>query len=196
MESPFVLSLSPVTSTTGPEASRLMLAATQASLGMIPNMYARMANAPVLLQTYQDGYARFRSESMLSPAEQEVVFLSISVENGCEYCVAAHSYLSDHKARVANEVTDAIRDGAEIPDARLGALSRFTRHLVLTRGRPTRDAARAFFSAGFTETHVLYLVLAIAVKTISNYSNHLFETPVDDVFAERIWHDDRHPAIR
>jgi len=30
-------------------------------------------------------------------------------------------------------------------------------------------------------------VLAIAVKTLSNYANHLFHTPVDDLFATRTW---------
>jgi len=29
----------------------------------------------------------------------------------------------------------------------------------------------------------LYVILAIAVKTLSNYSNHAFATPVDEVFA-------------
>jgi alkylhydroperoxidase family enzyme len=84
-------------------------------------------------------------------------------------------------------VTDAIRDGRAVPDERLGALSSFTRHVLSTRGRPTRAAAEAFLAAGFSEPQILAVVLAIAVKTISNYSNHMFETPLDDVFAGRAW---------
>ena len=44
-------------------------------------------------------------------------------------------------------------------------------------------------AAGFEERHILQLVLAIGVKTLSNYSNHLFHTPVDPVFARRAWED-------
>ncbi len=42
---------------------------------------------------------------------------------------------------------------------------------------------QSFLGAGFQEKDVLYIVLAIAVKTLRNYSNHAFATPVDAVFA-------------
>lgn len=38
-----------------------------------------------------------------------------------------------------------------------------------------------------TDEQVLELLLVIAVKTISNWANHLFQTPVDDIFAGRTW---------
>jgi len=34
---------------------------------------------------------------------------------------------------------------------------------------------------------VLQIVLAIAVKTISNYTNHLFDTALDAAFQRRAW---------
>jgi hypothetical protein len=37
--------------------------------------------------------------------------------------------------------------------------------------------------AGYKETDLMYIVLAIAVKTLSNFSNHLFATTVDERFA-------------
>lgn len=187
MDAQFTLSLGAVSESDAIEPARTVLAAAKARMGSIPNMYSRMAHAPALLHTYVEGYGRFRSESGFSPAEQEVVLLTISRENGCEYCVAAHSFLGDKASGVPAAVTDAIRDGTPVPDARLGALSGFTRHLVATRGRPLRAETVAFLAAGFSETQILYVVLAIAVKTISNYSNHIFETPLDDVFASRTW---------
>jgi uncharacterized peroxidase-related enzyme len=186
-DAPFVFSLGAVSAVDGPEPARAMLQESQAKMGMIPNMYARMVNLPALMRTYAVGYEGFRAESGFSPAEQEVVFLSISHANGCEYCVAAHSFLGDKASHVPPAVTDAIRDGRAVPDERLGALSSFTRHVLSTRGRPTRAAAEAFLAAGFSEPQILAVVLAIAVKTISNYSNHMFETPLDDVFAGRAW---------
>lgn len=133
------------------------------------------------------GYARFRRESGFSPAEQEVVLLSISRENGCEYCVAAHSMLGEKVAKVPADVIHAIRQGEPVGDARLGPLARFVAHFVETRGRPTQQITAEFLNAGFTESHILHVLLATAVKTISNYTNHLFDTPLDAAFATHRW---------
>jgi uncharacterized peroxidase-related enzyme len=153
------------------------------SVGFLPNMYANMANAPAVLGTYLHGYGLFRSESGLSPAEQEVVFLAASRVNGCDYCTAAHSMIADRKSGVPADVLAAIRQGTAIPDARLAALHALTVAMVTSQGRPSADVLKTFFKAGFEERHVLYIVLALAVKTLSNYSNHAFATPVDAVFA-------------
>lgn len=163
-----------------------MLSKAKASLGMVPNMYATMANAPALLETYMSGYASFRAESDFNATEQELVFLVISEQNGCDYCIAAHSVVADI-SKVPTAVTDAIRNGGSLEDLRLSALATFTRVMFETRGRPAQSDLDAFISAGYTEQHVLYLVLAMALKTISNYSNHLFNTPLDRAFQSREW---------
>lgn len=187
MAAEYVLSLQPRTPETAEPRARAALEKARAATGFIPNMYATMANSPGLLETYQTGYAAFRAESGFTPAEQEVVFLSISRENGCTYCVAAHSTLADTASKVPPAVTDAIRDDLEIPDPKLAALSAFTRMMVAKRGLIARADAEAFLAAGYTERQILEIVLAIAVKTLSNYSNHLFHTEVDQAFARRRW---------
>jgi hypothetical protein len=40
---------------------------------------------------------------------------------------------------------------------------------------------------GYTETHVLGIIAGIAVKTISNYSNHNTNPELDAAFAGRVW---------
>ncbi|WP_055469074.1 carboxymuconolactone decarboxylase family protein [Streptomyces ardesiacus] len=165
-----------------------VLAKAKAQTGMIPNMYARMANVPGLLDAYLSGYNSFRRNSGFTPAEQETVLLTISRVNGCTYCVAAHSALADMN-KVPTEVTDALRDGKPLPDARLDALSTFTAAMVESRGLPTAAQIDAFLAAGYTETDILQILLAVSVKTISNYTNHLFHTPVDEMFAHRAWEE-------
>lgn len=187
MSAEFELSLSPRTTADAEPSAMLALEGAQKTLGFIPNMYASMANSPGLLDTYLHGYQQFREQSGFTPAEQEVVFLTISRTNGCRYCVAAHSLLADKMSNVPLPVTEAIRDGREIPDAKLSALSTFTRVMVEARGLPARMDVGAFLGAGYSERQILEVILAIAVKTISNYSNHLFHTPVDAAFASRIW---------
>jgi len=172
--------------TAAPKAKELLEGAKKQS-GMISNMYAAMANAPEALETYLYGMEHFRKESGFSPPEQEVVLLTISYENGCDYCMAAHSFIADKRSQVPPRVTDAVRAGTRIPDARLRALSEFTRAMIQRRGRPDRQDVEPFLAAGFSEKQILDVVLAIAVKTISNYTNHLFETPVDAPFKAREW---------
>lgn len=167
--------------------ARTTLETAQQKLGLIPNMYAYMANAPGLLETYRSGYELFRQGSGFTPVEQEVIFLSISYENGCEYCMAAHSFLADVQSKVPAEVTEALRKGTDIPDVRLRALSRFTRILVQKRGRPRKADLDFFRAAGYKDAHVLQIILAIGVKTLSNYTNHLCGTPVDNAFIKRAW---------
>ena len=189
MVSEYQLTLTPKTPAIAEPRARAVLESTLTTLRFIPNMYAVMANSPGLLETYAAGYNLFREESGFSPAEQEVVLLTISRENGCEYCVAAHSFLADAVSKVPPAVTEAIRTGGEIGDARLAALSRFTSTMVADRGLPTRRGVQAFLAAGYTERQILEIVLAIAVKTLSNYANHIFHTQLDPVFASKVWNE-------
>jgi uncharacterized peroxidase-related enzyme len=166
---------------------RDVLEKAKEQVGFLPNMYANMVNSPGLLETYLFGYDRFRKESGFSPAEQEVVFLTISRENGCHYCVAAHSMIAEKMSGVPKTVIRAIRNGTPIPDSRLAALNDFTRTLLEKRGWVDRTDVGRFVGAGFREDQVLEIVLAMAVKTLSNWSNHMFETQVDDMFAGWAW---------
>lgn len=153
--------------------------------GMIPNMYKNMVNLPGLQDTYDTGYAHFRQDSGFNAVEQEVIFVTLSIENKCGYCAAAHSYLADEVSGVPKEVTNAIREGKEIPDEKLKALSKFSRIMFESRGNPSPEEAKAFFDAGYSDKHILGIILALAVKTISNYSNHVFHTEVDEAFGGR-----------
>jgi uncharacterized peroxidase-related enzyme len=187
MNAEYKMTSAPITQETADGRAAEVLDKAKKQVGFIPNMYTGMVHSPGLLETYLDGYTLFREESGFSSQEQEVVFLAISRENGCDYCVAAHSFIADAKSGLAAEVTDAIRDGRPIPDAKLAALAGFTATMVRKRGLPAKVDVQAFLDAGYTERHILEVILAIAVKTISNYSNHIFHTEVDEVFAGRAW---------
>lgn len=159
----------------------------KATVGMVPPMYNNMANVPALLDTYVTSYQRFRDECGFTPVEQEIIFLAINYDNHCEYCMAAHSMIADKMSGVPANILKAIRAGEEIPDTKLAALDAFTHEIVKTRGNPTKEAIASFHSAGYTDTDVLSIVLAMSVKVLSNYSNHLFATETDAPFAAYSW---------
>ena len=50
-------------------------------------------------------------------------------------------------------------------------------------GHPTPATVKAFTKAGYSEKGILAITLAVSVKILSNYSNHYFDTPVDEVFS-------------
>lgn len=175
--------LSSVVPSAADDVQAKLLEGAQKQVGFIPNMYANMVNVPAVLDTYLHGYGLFRRQSDFSAAEQEVVFLAISKVNGCAYCTAAHSMMADKVSKVPASVLDAIRRGNAIPDAKLSALFQFAVEMTESRGRPSIEEVNAILAAGYTEKHIMNIVLAIAVKTLSNYTNHLFETQVDERFA-------------
>ena len=187
MLSAYKLALPALSPENTPQASVPLLKHAQDCFGFIPNMFGLMAHAPGLLSTYQHGYAQFRNDSGFTAVEQELVFLAISIEHGCEYCVSAHSMVARVLSKMPAEVLSALREQAPLADVKLAALAGFTRQMVQTRGLPDRAQVDAFLSAGYSERQILELILAIAIKTISNYSNHLLHTPLDAAFAGHRW---------
>lgn len=179
----YLTTLTAIDHTRAQGAQKEMLDTALKQVGFIPNMYANMVNAPALLGTYLTGYSRFRGESGFAPAEQEVVFLAVSMANGCTYCAAAHSMIADKMSGVPAPVLKAIREGVPIPDTKLAALYELTQEMARSNGQPSKERLNAFLNAGYSEQSILYIVLAVAVKVLSNYSNHAFGTAVDERFA-------------
>ena len=175
------------------EQSQELLDSTQKNLGFVPNMYTKMAGNTSTLDSYIYSYDSFRKHSGFSSVEQEVVFLSVSYFNNCEYCMAAHSFVGDMMCKVPTEITDAIRNNEVIPDSKLYALSIFTKVMVEKKGWASQKDLDAFFEAGYDESHVLGVITGIAVKTLSNYSNHLTQPEVDAAFAGRKWQMESFP---
>lgn len=174
--------LSPVKNADAKGVAKNILETTKANLGFVPNMYRTMANSPGYLSTYAHGYTAFRQGSGFTPLEQETVFLTLSRENGCDYCSAAHSMIADKVAKFDAENLAAVRAGDTLPDAKLNALAVFTKHVHDTRGLIIRENVQVFLSAGFSEEQILEVILALSVKVLSNYSNHIFHTDMDSAF--------------
>jgi len=163
-----------------PADGRPTLERIQKKYGFVPNLMGILAESPAALDTYVSTASAF-DRADLSPVERQVVLLAVSLENGCPYCVAAQSTAA-RMAGAPDDVLDALRQGVSLPDPRLEALRRFTRAVVRERGWVTADEVEAFVHSGFSKRHVLDVLTGVALKTLSNYTNHLAGTPVDDVF--------------
>ncbi len=171
--------------TTTSDAGREALDRAEKGFGFTPNLIRVLADAPPAAHAYLDLGARF-GETSLTPGEQQVVLLATSFENGCDYCMAAHSTVAGMVGLDAATLA-ALRDGSDLPDSRLDAVRAFTRAVVRQRGHVSPDELRGFLAAGFTRTNVLEILTGVAMKTLSNYTNHLAETPLDKAFEGQRW---------
>lgn len=168
-----------------PEETRERLVAVQKRYGFLPNLMGVMAEAPPLLAGYLAVAEQFAATS-LTPAEQQVVLLSGSRRNGCTYCMAAHSAIATMQELPA-AVVRGLRQGSGLDEPRLEALRRFTEVVVQERGRVPESEVAAFLAAGYSRGQVLEVVLGVGLKILSNYTNHLAHTPVDEAFAAHRW---------
>lgn len=173
------------TADSAPASARPILEGAKESLGFVPNLFATMADAPSLLSAYTT-LADLFDQTSFDPTERQVVLLAVSAENGCEYCVAAHTAIAGMQ-KVPSEVITAIRDGRPIADQKLEALRRFAVSTVKTRGFPSVADTQAFYNAGYGETQILEVVLGVGMKTLSNYTNHIARTSLDKAFEPVAW---------
>jgi alkylhydroperoxidase family enzyme len=169
---------------TPPEA-RPQMAALRAKYGTLPNMMAIMAESPEMLEAYL-AMSDIWSRTSLSPLERDVVLIAINRENACRYCMASQSFVSA-RTGMPTEVLSALRAGKPISDPRLQALRLFAESVVCLRGWTGDAEMSAFLDAGFTRRNVFEVIIAASFKTLSNYTDHVTDAPVDAAFREYRW---------
>jgi alkylhydroperoxidase family enzyme len=170
---------------TAPAASKPSLEAAKKGFGFVPNLQSHMAASPELLAGYSALWDLF-SKSTLTAHEQQVVYLTSNFENNCHYCMAGHSTLAK-MIKMDAGVIDALRAGTTLPDAKLEALHRFTTLVVRERGFVPDADVDAFLAAGYTRQNVLEVILGVATKVMSNYTNHIVHTENDAFMKGNEW---------
>ncbi|CAE6886442.1 Carboxymuconolactone decarboxylase family protein [Pseudomonas marincola] len=170
---------------TAPEASKPLLENSQKAFGMVPGLHAVMAESPGLLEGYQVLHNLFLNSSFTAE-EQTVVWQSINVEHNCHYCVPAHTGIAK-AMKVSDEISNALRDETPLPTPKLEALRDFTLAMVRQRGELQTSQIEDFYAAGFSQQNVLEVILALSQKVMSNYTNHVAQTPIDAAFKSFAW---------
>lgn len=112
----------------------------------------------------------------LTPTEQQIVILTASVENKCEYCVAAHSR-GARAAGVPENVIKAITARNLLDEPKAEALRRLVSQIVEKRGWLSDADVQAFLGSGYTKAQLLDVMVGVSMKTLSNYINHLTDPP-------------------
>ncbi len=168
-----------------PEPSRETMRAIKQKFGFVPNLIGELAAAPAAVKAYAT-LSGLLEETSLSPVEQQLVLAATSIANGCDYCVAAHS-MGLKMAGLAQDQIEVIRENRELADGKLEVLRKFTAAVVEKRGRLDSTDVQAFLKAGYREEQILEVLVGVAAKILSNYTNHLAGTPLDTQMEAFAW---------
>jgi AhpD family alkylhydroperoxidase len=155
----------------------------QGKLGMVPNMTRAMANSPAVL----DGYLQLSgalAKGTLPAKTTEEIALAVGQANSFDYCVAAHSTIGKMVGLSPDQIRDS-RLGTAV-DSKTGALIRFARKLVESRGRATDADVAAVRNAGFDDGAIAEVVAHVALNVFTNYFNNVAETDIDFPKAEEL----------
>lgn len=168
-----------------PAAAQPIMRDALKGYGFLPNLYATMAEAPSLLEGYITLSGIF-NKANLTETERQIILMTNNRLNGCKYCMAAHTTLSQ-MGGVAPDVIEALRNDTPIADPKLEALRQFAIVINESRGWPSADELKAFTAAGYSAQTALEVVLGTALKVLSNYTNHMAETELDAAFVANAW---------
>lgn len=172
------------TAENAPEEAKPLMADSVAAFGMLPNLHAVMAEAPTLLKGYQVLHDLFQKTSF-NAEELTVVWQSINVEHNCHYCVPAHSAIAA-SMNVDQAIVDALVNKTPLANPKLEVLRETTLAMTRERGVISNEQIEAFFAAGYAKQQLLEIIVGLSQKVMSNYTNHLADTPVDAPFKKFI----------
>ena len=173
------------TKETAPEGSHATLEATARKYGFLPNLFGVLAESPTAVQAYA-AINKTLEQSALTPVEQQVVTLTVSATNDCAYCMGAHSAVAQ-MVRMPEDVLAALREQRPLSDHKLDALRALVLSVLHHRGWVSEVDQEHVVAAGYTQRHLLDVLTIVALKTLSNYVNHIAHTPLDPQFASQAW---------
>jgi uncharacterized peroxidase-related enzyme len=160
-----------------PAGSLPLLDAVKKQLGIVPNLMQVVGNSPAALGGYLALNGALASGA-LGAKTGERIALAIAEINTCGYCLAAHTYLGRHVARLDDAEIAANRAGAS-NDPKADAAVRFAASVARERGHVSDAAVRAVKGAGYSNAEVMEIVAHVALNTLTNYVNEVAQTEID-----------------
>ena len=153
-----------------------LLAEVRRQLGRVPNLYAALANSPAALRGYLDLRGALTAGALDARLREQLALL-IAAENGCDYCVAAHTMRAGRMGFTDREIADT--RAARSVDPHADAVLRLARDILRTRGRIDDAALAAACSAGVSDAEISDIAGHIALNVLSNYFNHIARPELD-----------------
>ena len=63
----------------------------------VPNFWKSLANNPETLERTWTSLQQVMKDGTLNPVVKEMIYIAVSITNGCEYCIKSHSMAAKKK---------------------------------------------------------------------------------------------------
>ena len=74
----------------------------------IPNFWKMLANDPAELERSWNSLKQVMRKGALDPVTKELIYVAVSITNGCEYCTRSHSYAAKKKGATDEMIKEMI----------------------------------------------------------------------------------------
>jgi uncharacterized peroxidase-related enzyme len=166
----------PLIDPNAPGEAKPTLDAVNAQLKMVPNLFRVAANSPAALNALVAMEGAL-GKGALRARVREQIAITVAQENGCDYCLSAHTAIGTMIGVSESQLVDA-RSGKS-DDAKVDAMLTLALQIVRERGRiPDQELAQAK-AAGVTYAEIVEIVAAVALNVFTNYLNIVADTEID-----------------
>lgn len=162
--------LKPIATETAGTKAKQLLEAVQAKLKMTPNMMRTMANSPATLEAYLQFSGSLAAGSLPAKIRAQIA-LAVAEQNGCQYCLSAHTALGRMGGLTESEM-EAAREAK-------GPALEFARRVVANHGRMTDADFEAIRQAGFSDSDIAEIIAHVALNIFTNYFNTAAQVEID-----------------
>jgi len=74
----------------------------------VPNFWKSLANDPETLERTWTSLKQVMKKGALDPVVKELIYVAVSVTNGCEYCIKSHSLAAKNKGATDEMLNEMI----------------------------------------------------------------------------------------
>ncbi len=150
--------------------------AVQAKLGVVPNFFRVLGNAPAALEGYLNFGAALAGGSLNAKVREQIA-LAVAESNLCGYCLSAHTFIGGRVGLTVKDIADAGHAIAANP--KTDAILKLARNIVVQRGEVTDADLESARAAGLTDGEIVETIANVALNILTNYVNHVARTLVD-----------------
>ncbi|MDI4238471.1 peroxidase-related enzyme [Bradyrhizobium sp. Arg237L] len=159
-----------------PDASQPALEKVNKTLGFVPNLQRLMSISPAAL----NGWAGLMGSlsTTLDLKTRDGIALAVSEADGCNYCLAAHSYTARNLAKIDVDEISINREGRSADPKRQAAIL-FAKRLIETAGKVSDEEFEAVRKAGWSDANIIEMIALTAQFLLTNFINNAVQTPID-----------------
>ncbi len=156
--------------------ARELIEKIREDLGMVPNLYRVLANAPSVLESYM-GMRTMLEEGALPRKLQEQIALTVSEITGCAYCISAHTVIGRTVGLSEQEIMDSRRGVS--PERRIEDVLQFARKVVRAQGRVSGEDLEILRNRGLGDAEIVEIIAQVLAVLFTNTYNNAAGTLVD-----------------